>query len=177
MTPTPPEVWLRGPVEGFPPLLMPLAHGLLQVKEDVVAAASGLSDDALWLRPGGAASVGFHVRHVGGSLDRLLTYARGERLNEAQRAAARLEGDPGGESAADVIRGAHAAIDRALEQIRTTPVDTLSEPRPVGKHGLPSSVFGLLFHAVEHAQRHAGQIITTVRIVRGAALRPGPESE
>lgn len=29
-----PEVWMRGPVDGVPPLLQPLTHVLLQVAED-----------------------------------------------------------------------------------------------------------------------------------------------
>ena len=89
-----PEVWLRGPVEGFEPLLMPAAHALLQAREDIEALAASVPAAHAWQRPGGAASIGFHVRHVGGVLDRLLTYARGEVLSDAQRAAARAEGEP-----------------------------------------------------------------------------------
>ena len=32
------EVWLRRPIEGVPPLLMPAAHALLKAAEDVVTA-------------------------------------------------------------------------------------------------------------------------------------------
>ena len=32
----PPEVWLRGPINGIQPLLQPAAHALLQVGEDVL---------------------------------------------------------------------------------------------------------------------------------------------
>jgi hypothetical protein len=34
-------------------------------------------------------------------------------------------------------------------------------------------VLGLLFHAAEHAQRHAGQIITTAKVVRLLASEKG----
>ena len=73
-----PEPWLRGPIEGVPPLLMPAAHALLQAREDAAAIASSLTTEQLWMRPGGAASAGFHLRHLAGALGRLLTYARGE---------------------------------------------------------------------------------------------------
>ena len=63
MVPTP-EFWLRGPVEGVPPLLMPVAHALLQSRKDLREAAEPLSTRELWQRPGRAASVGFHLRHI-----------------------------------------------------------------------------------------------------------------
>jgi hypothetical protein len=62
--PLEPEPWLRGPVPGVPPLLQPVAHALLQAVEDVRRVVTPLGRDALWARPGGAASVGFHVRHA-----------------------------------------------------------------------------------------------------------------
>ena len=174
MRPSLPEVWLRGPVAGFPPELMPVAHSLLEVFEEVEAVIRPLTFEELWTRPGGAASIGFHLKHLAGSLDRLLTYARGERLSDLQRAA--LEGEELAGSANDqpaiLLRAAGDAIERALHQVLTTRVETLDEPRSVGRAGLPSTVRGLLFHAAEHAQRHAGQIVTTAKIVGG--LRGGP---
>src|SRR5207244_7879592 len=80
--PAAPEAWLRGPIPGIDPLLMPAAHALVQASEDVARAASGLALAELWAKPGGAASIGFHLKHICGSLDRLLTYARGRRSEE-----------------------------------------------------------------------------------------------
>lgn len=164
-----PEVWLRGPIAGIAPALMPVAHALLQVREDAERVAAALTVEELWRKPGGAASVGFHLKHIAGSVNRLLTYARGEQLDEAQRAALATEqeaGDP--PSGAQVlIHGLQKAVDDALKQLRETPARLLTEERRVGRAGLPSTVAGLLFHAAEHAQRHIGQLITTVRIVRG----------
>src|SRR5690606_9519964 len=74
------EAWLTGPIEGIDPYLMPVAHALVQASRDLERAASELSPEELWARPGGAASIGFHLRHIAGVLDRLLTYARGEML-------------------------------------------------------------------------------------------------
>jgi uncharacterized damage-inducible protein DinB len=162
------EAWLSGPVEGVTPYLMPVAHALVQVASDVEQAAADLTTDALWDRPGGAASVGFHLQHIGGALDRLLTYARGEALRDEQLLAARGERGPGEPpaDAAALVRSVRAAVDRALEQVRATPHEALLEPREVGKQKLPSNVLGLLYHAAEHATRHAGQAISTARILR-----------
>jgi uncharacterized damage-inducible protein DinB len=170
--PLPPEVWLRGPVPGVPAELMPVVHSLLQVREELQSLAPLLSTEQLWTRPGGAASVGFHLKHLAGSLDRLLTYARGEGLNDRQRAALEAEDSlhSARESPAALFQMAQDAIDQANRQICATPVETLAETRRVGRAALPSTVRGLLFHAAEHAQRHAGQIVTTAKVV--AATRP-----
>src|SRR5829696_7925003 len=90
-----PEFWLRGPLEGVPPLLQPIAHSLLQTREDAARAAERLAAEQLWERPAGAASAGFHLRHIAGVLDRLFTYARGGALDEGQLEALRAESDPG----------------------------------------------------------------------------------
>jgi uncharacterized damage-inducible protein DinB len=37
----------------------------------------------------------------------------------------------------------------------------------VGRARLPTNVLGLLFHTAEHAARHAGQVVTTMKLVRG----------
>lgn len=155
-------------VEGVSAALQPVAHALLQAIDDLEAAASGLSDDELWARPGGAASAGFHVRHLAGSLDRLTTYARGEPLNGAQLAALRSEQEAGA-SAEELLAHVRATVERALDQLRATSEDVLDEPRGVGRARLPSTVRGLLYHAGEHTSRHTGQVITTAKIVRGLA--------
>jgi uncharacterized damage-inducible protein DinB len=164
-----PEVWLRGGVPGFDPLLMPVVHALLQVREDVTAFVHRVDESHLWERPGGAASIGFHLRHTGGAVDRLFTYARGEALNEDQLHRMRVEGEPGTPPAtlADVVSEVESVIDRALEQLRRTDTGALLVMRGVGRRQLPSTTLGLLFHAAEHSTRHVGQAITTARILRG----------
>jgi hypothetical protein len=47
-----PEVWLRGPLEGVDPILMPAAHALIQAAEDLKHAASDLTVQELWVTPG-----------------------------------------------------------------------------------------------------------------------------
>ena len=163
-----PEVWLRGPVPRVPALLQPVAHSLLQCREELTAAMAGLTSEQLWERPNGAASIGFHARHAAGSLDRLLTYARGEGLSAAQKAALAAEEIPDAApgAAAALIAAFDAAVDRALAQLCATQEAALLEPRGVGRAQLPSTVLGLLFHAAEHTQRHVGQLVTTAKIVR-----------
>jgi hypothetical protein len=169
-TPEPPEVWLRGPVPGIPPLLLPVAHALLQAVEEVSRVVGPLSPGLLWARPGGAASVGFHVRHAAGSLDRLFTYARGEALSAEQRAFLAAEAEPGSPpaEAATLVAAFERQAGRALSQLRDTRESMLLEARGVGRLQLPSTVVGLLVHAAEHTQRHVGQIVTTARIARAA---------
>jgi uncharacterized damage-inducible protein DinB len=163
-----PEVWLRGPLPGYPPALMPIAHALLQAREDVERLASEVTAEEFWQRPGHGASAGYHLQHLTGSLDRLFTYARGETLDEVQRAALARESRPGAPPS-ELVAAALAQIDRALEQLRRTSVETLATVREVGRARLPSTVLGLLFHGAEHTTRHVGQLITTLKVVRGAA--------
>jgi len=171
-----PEAWLRGPVEGVTPMLQPVAHALIQAREEVRAIVATLPDDALWVQPAGAASAGFHLRHLSGVLDRLLTYARGEALSAGQLAALAREGTP---PAVPVTARAlgdafDAAVDAALAQLRATPAEALATPRAVGRAGLPSTTIGLLAHAAEHTMRHVGQLLVTARVasaIHGGYLR------
>jgi uncharacterized damage-inducible protein DinB len=165
-TPSPPEFWLRGPVEGVHPALMPAAHAFLQTLEDVERATADLTPEQWWLSPGGAASIGFHVMHLGGSTDRLLTYARGELLSDAQKAAFRAESSPSPADTASLLADLRKAFAAALAQLRATPPASLNDARAVGRAALPTTVLGLLFHAAEHSQRHAGQVVTMAKVVR-----------
>jgi uncharacterized damage-inducible protein DinB len=170
-----PEPWLRGPVDGVPALLQPAAHALLQALEDVERAVSTLPPEQLWVEPG-AASVGFHLAHLAGATDRLLTYARGERLSDAQKktlAAERPQPAARPELGA-LLEGWREAVAAALRQLASTPEDSLLAPRAVGRAELPSNVLGLVFHAAEHASRHAGQVVTTAKILAGQNASGAP---
>lgn len=161
-----PEPWLRGPVAGIPPLLQPAAHAFMLSLEDAERAIAELRDADLWKRPGGAASAGYHLLHLSGSTDRLLTYARGATLSPDQLGALAAEKEPHPErTRADLLGAWRATVRRALAQLAETPQDALEEERAVGRAGLPATVLGLLFHAAEHSQRHAGQLVTTVKVV------------
>jgi uncharacterized damage-inducible protein DinB len=165
-----PEVWLRGALPDIAPILQPAAHALMQVREELERLLPTLSADEAWVAPGGAASVGYHARHLAAATDRLLTYARGEPLSEAQRVRLASEKEvpeppPDGAALLDEVT---RALDDAVQQLRgwSTRPGTLLAAREVGRSRLPSTVLGLLFHVAEHAQRHAGQVATTVKVVR-----------
>ncbi|HJU72817.1 MAG TPA: DinB family protein [Gemmatimonadaceae bacterium] len=162
------EPWLRGPVPEVIPELQSAAHALIHVREELGTLAD-LTSEELWLTPGGAASVGFHVRHIAGSLDRLLTYARGSALSPAQKATLAGERDATQppNDVASLLEQAHAAIDSALDIVKAVSRDELFAPRTVGRAALPSTVFGLICHAAEHAVRHSGQAVTTTKIIKG----------
>jgi uncharacterized damage-inducible protein DinB len=155
--------------------LQPAAHALIQAVEDVQAAIAALSPAEFWTRPGGAGSVGFHLMHLAGSTDRLCTYARGEGLSDQQRARLAEERELPAPlpDAALLLTRWRQTVDRALDQFKGTPVESLTGRREVGRARIPSTVHGLLFHAAEHASRHAGQIVTTAKIVRGIGAMDG----
>jgi uncharacterized damage-inducible protein DinB len=163
-----PEIWLRGPITNIPPLLQPAAHALLQAREEVNEVMMDFPDQLLWIKPASAASTGFHLQHLSGVLDRLLTYADGKTLNEHQLAALKAEGDPHWTSAktAELVIQFNSQVDMALDVLQRTNDQTLTESRHVGRAQLPSTVIGLLFHAAEHTMRHLGQLIVTVRVVK-----------
>jgi hypothetical protein len=161
------EWWQRGPIEGVPGMLQPVAHILLQVRESVHELTNGLTVEQFNARPAGVASVAFHVRHIPGVIDRLFTYARGESLNETQFAALRGEGKPLSESEiAPAIVALDARIDAALAELKTIDPPTLGDFRGVGRAQLPSTVIGCLVHGAEHAMRHVGQLSVTARVSR-----------
>ena len=164
-----PEAWLRGPIAGIQPYLQPAAHALQQVREDIEPVVQDLTPDQLWRRPGGAAALGFHLHHLPGSLERLLTYSRGEALSPGQMA--RLasektvhEDRPSLDALMTRLTG---EIERSLDYLRSLTPETLLQRREVGRKKLPSNTLGLIFHAAEHSSRHAGQIVTLARVVRG----------
>ena len=91
-----------------------------------------------------------------------------------QLAAIPLEAEPGEQppTAAALLVALRVAVDAALNEYRVTSPDVLSEARRVGRAGLPSTVQGLLFHAADHAMRHAGQVVATAKIITGLGRHP-----
>lgn len=163
-----PEVWLRGPVENIPSLLQPIAHALLQAREEVNELLEGFPNELLWEKPAGAASTGFHLQHLRGVLDRMFTYAQGRQLDEEQFAALKDEGDSkqAKATAVELLEAFNAQVDKALKNLGNIDEGKLSEHRSVGRAQLPSTLMGCLFHAAEHTMRHLGQLIVTIRMVK-----------
>jgi uncharacterized damage-inducible protein DinB len=162
------EVWLRGPVPGIPPLLQPVAHALLQAREELVEMMNDFPEEKLWDKPLGLASAGFHLQHLSGVLDRIFTYARAEKLTEQQLQYLSKEGqsEENTSSIPEMIERFNLQVDDALDQLWQTDETTLTDNRGVGRANLPSTVNGLLFHAAEHTMRHVGQLLVTVRMLK-----------
>lgn len=163
-----PEVWQRGPVEGVPSLLQPAAHAILQAREEVMALMKDFPENLLWIKPAGMASVGFHLQHLSGVLDRLYTYARNEKLNPQQMQQLHDEAISPNENlnVRNLIERFNKQVDTAIVQLKSTDPSTLTEFRGIGRKQIPTTLIGLLFHAAEHTMRHLGQLIVTAKIVK-----------
>jgi uncharacterized damage-inducible protein DinB len=161
------EWWQRGPIDGVPAELQPVAHILLQVRESVHELVEPLTVAQWNARPAGVASAAFHVRHMTGVIDRLFTYARGSGLNEEQFT--QLKGEGAELEASEILplrEALDARVEAAISELRAVPPSTLGDFRAVGRAMLPSTVIGCLVHGAEHAMRHVGQLSVTVRVVR-----------
>ncbi len=161
------EVWLRGPIDDVPAILQPVAHALLQAREEVIELTRHFPDQLLWQSLGPVATAGFHLQHLTGVLDRLFTYARGEVLNSSQLQALAQESNPNKANltVAYLVKQFQEQVDVALEQLKTTNSHQLTEVRTVGRAQIPSTMLGLLFHAAEHTQRHVGQLLVTIKVL------------
>ena len=162
-----PEVWLRGKIDDIPELLQPVAHALLQAREDIQKYTNDFSEDLLWHKPAERASVGFHLQHITGVLDRMLTYSEGKMLSEAQFLALKNEGNPEIQtSLSNLVNNSNEKIAYAINKLKSIDESTLTQFRTVGRKELPSTVIGLLFHAAEHVQRHVGQLLVTISVLK-----------
>jgi uncharacterized damage-inducible protein DinB len=163
-----PHPWLRGPVDGVPAELQPVAHALVQSTEDVHEIMDGFPDELLWTDVAGLAPVGFHLRHIRGVIDRLFTTAARGAVTEAQRQHLEVERriTDEGVTVLELVAAIDEQVARSLDQLRNTDPGTLFDARVVGSMQLPSTVAGLLFHAAEHAQRHCGQLLVTTRVLQ-----------
>jgi hypothetical protein len=159
------EPWLRGPLEGVHPLLAPTLHAYLQALEDIAHWTDGLSDAQVWSRPHGLAPLGFQLRHIAGSVERLTTYLRGQQLTSRQLEAARGEMEPGLGRAA-LLEMVTRSLQDSERVIRALDPATLTDARAVGRKQLPSTVAGLVVHLAEHTQRHVGELIVTTKLAR-----------
>jgi hypothetical protein len=175
------EPWLRGTLGEVDPVRRAVLHALELAGEDVERWASVLSDTEMLAHPAGLPSVAFQLRHMARSLDRLMTYAEvgvlsssefrvGEFrvLSEGQLTALGAEMDEGG-TAAEVLEEFRVGLARAMARVRAVDPATFGEVRGVGRKMLPTTVAGLLIHCAEHTQRHAGQMVTTAKVVKAGS--------
>jgi uncharacterized damage-inducible protein DinB len=163
------EVWMRGPIAGLIPLLQPVAHAILQAREEVNLMMIDFPNELIWERPSGVASVAFHLQHLSGVLDRLFTYANNQILNEDQLELLALESDEAQFlTVKALLTRFNNQVNKALTQLKNIEEKTILEPRGIGRKQIPTNQLGLLFHAAEHTQRHVGQLLVTVRILKNS---------
>ena len=160
-----PEPWLRGPLPGVEPAIASILFAFQQAREDLEKHTEGLSREQIWARPHGLTPLGFHLRHIAGSVERLIAYLLGRDLSDAQMTALRNEMDPSA-SREELLESIHQSLDDAERVIRSTHPGAFPEPRFVGRKRLPTTVAGLAIHIAEHTQRHVGQAIGAAKLVR-----------
>jgi len=158
-----PEPWLRGPIRGVNPLMAPILYTFQQAREDLWHWTDGLTTEQLWAVPHGFGSVGFHLRHIAGSTDRLMTYLQERNLSDEQMAYLDREHNGEGQSREALLAALEGVLQQAETVVRALDPASLAEPRSVGRQKLPTTVAGLLTHIAEHTQRHIGQAISAAK--------------
>lgn len=154
---------MRGPLEGVDPLVQPVFFCFQQVREDLARHTAGLTAEQVWARPSGLPALGFHLRHIAGSVERLTAYLMEESLTAEQLAFLAVESEPGA-SLDELLAGVYDALTAAEQRLQTIDPASIHEPRAIGRRRLPTTVLGLLVHLAEHTQRHLGQAITTAKL-------------
>jgi len=159
-----PEPWLRGTLTEVPAVGRGVLHALELALEDAKKWCGGLGDAQMHARPAGLPSVAFQLRHIAGSLDRLLTYAEGHALSEEQLQTLKTEANSEG-TTKELLSALEVATSRGSMRVRALASEDPSLPRTVGSKRLPTTLGGLLVHIADHTQRHVGQAITTAKLV------------
>jgi hypothetical protein len=161
-----PEPWLRGILPGIDPVIAHLLRAAQHLREDVEKAAQGLTTQQVWARPLGGNSAGFHLKHLAGSTDRLLTYLAGQTLSPEQLEHLREEGT-GTENADELIAAVHQTLDRYEEAVKAIQPPEFAAIRRVGRAQLEVTAISLAIHIAEHGHRHVGQLVTVCSAARG----------
>ena len=166
------EPWLRGTHTDVPAAGRAVLHALELALDDLHKWTAGLADAEIHSQQLGLPSVAFLLRHIAGSVDRILTYAEGGQLSAVQLAALKSEKDREGnqKTLAELLAEVGASFNNAADRIRALATADLNTARAVGRKQLPTSLGGALIHVADHTQRHVGQVVTTAKVVK--ALRP-----
>lgn len=166
------EVWMRGPISGISPLLQPVAHALLQIDEDIQKQLTDEIEPYIWIRPFEMANIAFHVQHISGVIKRMIIYSKGETLTEEELQEIKLEGLQNPEFNNEVLKNRlHEIIENTITYLSSIDSNTLTDVRYLGRKKIPTTQIGLLFHAAEHGQRHYGQLLVTIKTVKGLFLQ------
>jgi hypothetical protein len=158
------EPWLRGTLTEVDAVRRQVLHTFELAQDDMEKWCAGLSDAEVNARPFEIAPVTFHLRHIAGSLDRLLTYLEGRQLTEEQLKTMRAELTAGG-STAETMRFFKDGLEAARKRVLLISPGSYEEARGVGRKMLPTTVGALLIHCADHTHRHVGQTVTTAKIL------------
>jgi uncharacterized damage-inducible protein DinB len=162
------EPWLRGTHADVPAAARAVLHALDLALDDLTKWTAGLTDAEIHVSPLGLTPIAFHLRHIAGSTDRILTYAEGGQLSAEQLTTLKAEqgSEANQESLAALLAGVEAAFSNAAERVRVLATANLETPRLVGRKQLPTSLGGAMIHVADHTQRHVGQVVTTAKVLK-----------
>jgi uncharacterized damage-inducible protein DinB len=170
------EPWLRGAHTGVPAAGRAVLHALDLALDDITKWTAGLTDAEVHAQPYGLPSIAFHLKHIARSTDRLLTYAEGGQLTPEQLTTLKTE-QPGAETLAELLAEVEVSFNNAAQRVRALAAADLETPRGVGRKQLPTSIGGALIHVADHTQRHAGQVVTTTKVLKALRKPSGLGSE
>jgi hypothetical protein len=158
------EPWMRGYLKDLDPIQAAVLYSFRHAQEDIREWIRRIPEDHLWIQCGKLASAGFHVRHIAGSVDRLITYAEGRQLTDTQMEYLKNEHSPGG-TLPELLELLDGNLARAESIIRSLDPGTYGEIREIGRKRIPVPLGTLLVHIAEHTQRHVGELIMTVKVI------------
>jgi uncharacterized damage-inducible protein DinB len=168
------EPWLRGTHADVPAVGRAVLHALELALDDLTKSTEGLTDAEVHAQPLGLPSLAFHLRHIAGSVDRILSYAEGNQLSHEQLAALKAE-QSGAETLAELMAGVEVSFTNAAERVRVLATADFDTPRGVGRKQLPTSIGGALVHVADHTQRHVGQVVTAAKVLKALTGQRGVE--
>lgn len=125
------EPWLRGTRGDVDAVRRAVLHALELAAEDTARWCDELNGEEMEARPYGLPSVGFQLRHVARSLDRLLTYADGQQLTERQLKLLKTE-EEFVDREATLMEFAEA-IEVSMTRVLAFSEKSYEQPRAVGR--------------------------------------------
>lgn len=162
------EPWLSGSYTDVPAVPRAVLHALDLALDDITKWVDGLTDAEIHSAPLGLTSIAFHLRHIAGATDRILTYAEGGQISPEQLTALKSE-SVGDEPLAVLLANLEISFTDATARIRNLATANFNAPRFVGRKQLPTTLGGALIHVADHTQRHVGQVVSTAKLLK--ALR------
>ena len=159
------EHWLQGGINDLDPLRAGVIYSFRHAKRDIAEWIADVPEEELQMQYGNLASVAFHVRHISASVDRLVTYATGNQLSETQLEELRQE-EGRAATRSGLLAELETALTKAEATIRSFDLSAYSDIREIGRRRVPVPLGVLLLHIAEHTQRHVGQLIMTVKVIR-----------